>query len=201
MVGVFVSIFFSPFSPVWLAADSLSFSPAFNASWVELWNKHQEVIKQKALEKTSKEIENHRNWLLQPPHNCQLPRCRVNLHLWHTGFIPTRIKVCQKSLLYVGDQTDQFALGKLCSNVSSFYVLSFFPPLNAAFLKKEEADILHPHHTSYIWKDFNIFCLFSKKWWQILLSGIYHEQFTTTVNLQQEILLRRREKVHVKNYI
>lgn len=48
--------FFSPFSPVWPAADSFSFSPAFNASWVELWNKHQEVKKQKSLEKTSKDI-------------------------------------------------------------------------------------------------------------------------------------------------
>lgn len=61
MKGVgFLFHFFSPFSPVWLAADSFSFSPAFNASWVELWNKHQEVKKQKSLEKTSKEMIKHR---------------------------------------------------------------------------------------------------------------------------------------------
>lgn len=121
--------FLSPFSPVWPAADSLSFSPAFNASWVELWNKHQEVKKQKALEKTSKEFKNHRNWLLQPPHNCQLPRCRVSLHLWHTVFIPTTTKGYQESLSYRGDQTDLFALGKLCSNVSP----SFFSPFSFLF--------------------------------------------------------------------
>lgn len=36
-------------------SDFLSFSPACIASGVELWNKHQEVKKQKALEKQSKE--------------------------------------------------------------------------------------------------------------------------------------------------
>ena len=34
---------------------SLSFSPAYIASGVELWSKHQEVKNQKALEKQSKE--------------------------------------------------------------------------------------------------------------------------------------------------
>lgn len=37
--------------------------------------------------------------------------------------------------------------------------------------------------------------------WQILLPGINHEQFMTTVSLQQDILLRGREKVYVKNCI
>lgn len=145
--------FFSPFSPVWPAADSFSFSPAFNASWVELWNKHQEVKKQKSLEKTSKEIKKRRNWLLQPPHNCQLPTCRVSLHLWHTVFMPARTKVYQESLHYRGDPTDQFALGKLCSNGSSFFFffLLFFPPPNVAFFKEGEADILHPHHIRNIY--------------------------------------------------
>ncbi|NXC12797.1 MADD protein, partial [Corythaeola cristata] len=42
-----------------LTADSFSFSPAFNASWVELWNKHQEMKKQKSLEKTRPEGVKH----------------------------------------------------------------------------------------------------------------------------------------------
>ena len=36
---------------------------------------------------------------------------------------------------------------------------------------------------------------------QILLPGISHEQFMTAVSLHQEILLRGREKVYVKNCI
>jgi len=59
-VGFLFQIF-SPFSPVLPAADSFFFSPAFNASWVELWNKHQEVKKQKSLEKMSKKIKKRRN--------------------------------------------------------------------------------------------------------------------------------------------
>lgn len=155
--------FFPPFSPVWPAADSFSFSPAFNASWVELWNKHQEVKKQKSLEKTSKEIKKCRNCLLQPPHNCQLPRGRVSLHLWHTVFMPTRTKVYQENLCYRGDRTDQFTLGNCVQmyHLLFFFLILFFLPWIFLLQRRGSRYSASSPCQIYIWKDFKIFRLLS----------------------------------------
>lgn len=147
--------------------------------------------------------------------------------------MPIRTKVYQEILFYRGVQTDQFALGKLCSNVFCLFLFLFlffsspecyllqrrrsrysasspyqkqieFEGVPSPFLQVKDHFWLTSLWNEYIgwmlpeWKSL---CSFKSWDGKCCYLAFNHEQFLTTVSVQQKALQRGREKVDVKNCI